>query len=158
MDQRTRVNTQTDHGCFGCGEKNPIGLRLAFYPLGDDAESGVEATFTPAVEHEGYHRMTHGGIISTVLDEAMSWAVVAGGRLVVTSRMELRFRRPVPVGEPVRVVAQIVRDRGRLVETRGEIRDQAGVVLAEATGTFMRVSEAQQQEWEAIYFGGDGTE
>lgn len=148
-----RVNTVTDHGCFGCGERNPIGLRLAFYR---DDGGGVRADFTPAREHEGYHGMTHGGILSTVLDEAMSWAVLADGRLAVTTRMEVRFRRPVPVEQPVEVVAEVVRDRGRLVETRGEIRDAAGTVLVSATGSFIRVSDAQQQAWEAVYFDRSG--
>ncbi|MDI3341920.1 MAG: PaaI family thioesterase [Sphaerobacter sp.] len=143
-----RVNTTTDHGCFGCGEGNPIGLRLAFYRHG---ERGVRAVFTPQREHEGYHGVTHGGILSTLLDEAMSWAVLSDGRLAVTARMDVHFRRPVPVGQPVEVVAEVVRDRGRLVETRGEIRDEAGRVLVSATGAFARVSEAQQREWEAVY-------
>jgi uncharacterized protein (TIGR00369 family) len=147
--QSERVNSVVDHGCFGCGEKNPIGLRLAFYRHG---EAGVRGTFTPAREHEGYLGMTHGGILSTVLDEAMSWAVLADGRLAVTMRMEVRFRRPVPVEQPVEVVAEVVRDRGRVVETRGEIRDGEGTVLVSATGAFIRVSDEQQAEWEAVYF------
>jgi len=64
----------------------------------------------------------------------------------------MRFRRPVPVEQPVEVIAEVVRDRGRMVETRGEIRDREGAVLVSATGTFVRVSDEQQAAWESVYF------
>lgn len=152
MDQ-SRVNTTTEHGCFGCGEQNQIGLRLAFYR----SEDGVCAEFTPGVEYEGYTRMIHGGIVSTILDEAMSWAVIDSGRLAVTARMSVDFRKPVPSGEPLTITASVARDRGRAVETRGEIRSADDIVLASATGLFIRVSEAQQREWEATYLTGGDT-
>jgi uncharacterized protein (TIGR00369 family) len=145
--ERQRVNTTIDHGCFGCGIQNEIGLRLAFYRTDD----GVTATFTPRAEHEGYTRMTHGGIVSTVLDEAMSWAVIDSGRLAVTARMSVDFRRPVPSGEALTINARVTRDRGRAVETRGEIRSANGEALASSTGLFVRVSEEQQREWESTY-------
>lgn len=147
-----RVNRVTDHGCFGCGELNTIGLKLKFYR---DAEGGVRTRFTPRIEHEGYQRMTHGGIISTVLDEAMSWAVVSSGQLAVTAKMEVRFRRPVMVEEPIDVHAWVTRDRGRTIQTAAEMYDQSGEQLASATGSFMRVSESQQEAWHELYFGTD---
>jgi uncharacterized protein (TIGR00369 family) len=142
-----RVNTTVDHGCFGCGQENDIGLKLEFYR----SEDGVSATFTPRSEHEGYTRMTHGGIVSTILDEAMSWAVIDSGRLAVTARMSIDFRRPVPSGEPLTIRARVTRDRGRAVETEGELSSSDGQVLARSTGLFVRVSEEQQREWESTY-------
>lgn len=142
-----RVNTTTDHGCFGCGARNPVGLQLAFYRR----EDGVYADFTPGTDYEGYTRMVHGGILSTILDEAMSWAVIDSGRLAVTARMSVDFRKPVPSGDTLEVTATVSRDRGRAVETRGEIRSASGDVLASSTGLFIRVSEEQQREWEAVY-------
>ncbi len=149
--ETTRVNTTTDHGCFGCGDRNPIGLKLAFYRTDD----GVSAEFTPAAEHEGYMRMTHGGIVTTLLDEAMSWAVIDSGRLAVTARMSLDFRKPVPSREPLQITASVTRDRGRAVETAGEVRSTDGALLASATGMFIRVSEEQQRAWERIYLPGE---
>jgi uncharacterized protein (TIGR00369 family) len=146
-----RVNTTTDHACFGCGIQNEIGLKLAFYRTGD----GVTATFVPRTEHEGYMRMTHGGIVSTLLDEAMSWAVIDSGRLAVTARMSVDFRRPVPSREELTINARVTRDRGRAVETSGEIRSTNGELLASSTGLFVRVSEEQQREWERTYLNGD---
>ena len=150
MDPARRVNTVTSHGCFGCGEKNPIGLRLAFYRLDDGR---IHAEFTPGAEHEGYAHVLHGGIVSTLLDEAMSWAVAAPGRLAVTASMEIRFRRPIPTGEPVDVIGAVTRDRRRIIEARGEIRDARGDLLAEAEATFARVSATQQREWDELYLG-----
>ncbi len=151
MDSVTeRVNTTTDHGCFGCGLLNDIGLKLAFYRT----DTGVAGTFTPRPEHEGYTRMTHGGIVSTMLDEAMSWAVIDSGRLAVTARMSVDFRRPVPSGEELTIRASVTRDRGRAVETAGEIVGPDGSVLASSTGLFIRVSEEQQREWERTYLMG----
>lgn len=147
-----RVNRVTEHGCFGCGELNSIGLKLKFYR---DAAGGVRTSFTPRVEHEGYQHMTHGGIISTILDEAMSWAVVSSGRLAVTAKMEVRFRRPVAVGELIEVLARVTRDRGRTTQTSAEMYDQSGDLLASATGSFMRASDDQQEAWHELYFGAD---
>ncbi|HLI51556.1 MAG TPA: PaaI family thioesterase [Thermomicrobiaceae bacterium] len=148
-----RVNRVSEHGCFGCGELNSIGLKLKFYR---DRDGGVRTRFVPRVEHEGYQHMTHGGIISTILDEAMSWAVVSSGRLAVTAKMEVRFRRPVVVEEPIEVTARVTRDRGRTIQTAAEMRDESGEVLASATGSFMRVSDDQQEAWRELYFGKDG--
>ena len=66
---------RSDHGCFGCGDDNPIGLHLRFAADGD----GVKASFVPGPEHQGFGDVVHGGIISTVLDEAMAWATATPG-------------------------------------------------------------------------------
>jgi acyl-coenzyme A thioesterase PaaI-like protein len=145
-----RVNTINDHGCFGCGERNPIGLKLVFYRTGDR----VRAEFVPERNYEGYLQMTHGGIVATVLDEAMSWAVIdAGNRLAVTGRMTIQFRKPVPSGQGLVVEGWITRDRRRAVETAAELRDAEGEVLVTASALFVRVSDEQQREWEATYVG-----
>jgi acyl-coenzyme A thioesterase PaaI-like protein len=147
MAREELVNTATDHGCFGCGEQNPIGLRLKFHRAGDD----VQAQFIPKKVHEGYAAMMHGGIVSTLLDEAMSWAVIDRGHLAVTAKLEIEFKRPVPVTEPLLVIGRVTRDRHRLVEAAGELRSASGDLLATASAVFMRVSDEQQRAWEGIY-------
>lgn len=149
MERDNLVNTASDHGCFGCGDRNPIGLHLKFFRDGD----AVVAKFTPQPIHEGYIHMIHGGIVATLLDEAMSWAVIDRGYLAVTARMEVRFRHPVPVGETLAVLGRVEGERRRAVEASGELRDRNGDVLATATGLFLRVSEEQQRSWEATYLG-----
>lgn len=148
MDGPERINTVTDHGCFGCGEENPIGMKLAFYRDGNR----VKATVTPRQEYEGYLSLTHGGIVATMLDEAMSWAVIGGGgRLPVTTRMEIQYRRAMPVGEEVELFGEVVRDRGRIIEARAEIRSRGGALIATASGSFARVSADRQRAWEERY-------
>jgi len=140
-----RVNRVTDHGCFGCGERNPIGLKLAFFRNGD----AVEARFTPQPEHEGYSGLVHGGILATVLDEAMSWAVIASTkRLMVTARMAITYRQPVFVGQPLRVRGWVAENRGRLVRSRAAVHDATDDrLLAEAEGTFLRAPAELERAW-----------
>lgn len=149
MEEDRLVNTATDHGCFGCGERNPIGLHLKFYRH----DGAVQARFCPTKSFEGYVHMMHGGIIATLLDEAMSWAVVDCGHLAVTGKMEIQFREPVPVDEPLTVVGRVDRDRRRAIEASGELLSEDGRRLASSRGIFMRVSADQQREWEETYLG-----
>ena len=144
------INDDTiDHHCFGCGNQNPSGLRLRFRPLED---GGVWAGFTPTRDHEGYMSMTHGGILSTVLDEAMSWAVTHAGDLGVTARMSLTFRKPVRLGQSIRVLAWVSGKRARTIDTRADVRDAAsGELLAQAEGRFVRVSREQAEAWREAY-------
>lgn len=148
------INADTlDHHCFGCGNQNPIGLMLRFRPLDDRS---VWADFTPTRDHEGYLGMTHGGILATILDEAMSWAITHAGNLGVTARMSIAFRRPARLDETIRVVASVERQRGRAIDTRAEIRVRdSGALLADSEGRFVRVSRSQALAWREGY-GLDG--
>ncbi len=137
-----------DHDCFGCGERNPIGLKLRFRPTGE----GVAATFVPAAPHQGYERVVHGGIISTVLDEAMAWAVANEGIWAVTGEMRVRFRRPLHVGQPTTATAKVTERRGRVITVASTLTlDEEGAVVATATATFVRVDEETEAAWRARY-------
>jgi acyl-coenzyme A thioesterase PaaI-like protein len=144
---------RSDHACFGCGEQNPIGLRLRF-AVDDD---GVHADFTPASEHQGFQGIVHGGIIATVLDEAMAWATAAAGLWTMTGAMQTRFRRPLHVGEPTRVFAKIAGRRGRTISATAELRRLADAApIASAKGTFVTVSDAVAADWQARYLRASG--
>jgi acyl-coenzyme A thioesterase PaaI-like protein len=154
LDQGRPLIVRDDHGCFGCGRLNPRGLRLAFHTLPEALGPGVWAPFEPDRELEGYAGVVHGGIVSTVLDEIMAWALYERGIWAVTAELSVRFRRPIAVETATRAVGRLVVDRGRLVETSGEIRavdDDA--VLASATGLFVRVPEEQAAAWAERYLG-----
>lgn len=145
-----------DHHCFGCGDRNPIGLQLRFRKLVDN--DGVWAEFTPTRDHEGYLGMVHGGILATMLDEAMSWAITAGGALGVTARMETAFRQPAKIGETLLVIGRISATRRRVIEVEGEIlRRDDSKIIASATARFVRVSQEQAQAWQQAYAAADGT-
>lgn len=138
---------RADHGCFGCGSENSIGLRLRFSSQSD----GVSARFVPSIEHQGFDGVVHGGIICTVLDEAMAWATAAAGQWAMTGEMRTRFRRPLRAGDETTVRGSITSQRGRVIYTEAELRDEDGATIATATGTFIRVNAEQEQRWRAQY-------
>ena len=123
--------------CFVCGRANPVGLNLAFETDGRE----VTATFVPRPEHVGFADTIHGGLVSTVLDEAMVWACgVRAGRFAYCAELTVRFRHPVRPQTRLQVVGELEEDRrGRLLLARAELRDPAGVVLASATGKYIPV-------------------
>jgi len=126
--------------CFACGMENPVGLKLFFYEMDDGR---VVAQFTPRDEYQGYPGVLHGGIVSTVLDEVLGRVCIAQERWMVTAKMEVRYRRPIPVGEPLTAVAEVVESRGRRMVARGELHLPDGSVGAEATAVFIDLPQAE---------------
>jgi len=135
--------------CYGCGDKNPEGLQIDF------AVDGrlVSGRFLPRKEHQGFPGVAHGGIAAAALDEAMGWAIYAAGAWAMTARMEVRYRRPVPLGDEVMVKAEVVRDRGRRLEAEARLETPCGEVLAEANGLFLRISEEKARQLNESFFG-----
>jgi uncharacterized protein (TIGR00369 family) len=134
-------------GCFGCGDLNPKGLKLAFR-----LEDGVAvAEFDPDPEHQGFPGHMHGGLVATVLDEAMGWAIYGEGAWAMTARMQVRFRQPVPLDRRLRVTARVTNRRQRLVQACAELRDEGGTLLAEGEGAFLRVTPEKGRELEELY-------
>jgi len=129
------VAALANNGCFGCGPGNPIGLHLAFEQHPD---GGVVAAFSPGVEHQGWDGVMHGGLVTTLLDEAMAWAAAASASMYYTGRLDVRYRRPVQTGMALEVRGWITRDRGRSLQTRAEVHAEDGQVLAEAQALFIR--------------------
>ena len=85
------------YNCFGCSPTNPIGLHLEFWEDGED----VVTTWSPCVNYDGWVETLHGGIISTLIDELANW--VLSRRLQaagVTTKLEVKFRRPVSTRDP----------------------------------------------------------
>lgn len=123
--------------CVGCGTENPRGLHLKFYRQGDTVCSDL--TLPP--ELEGWQGIAHGGTLSLVLDEIMAWAVIAFERILfVTGRMEVVYRRPVPVDAPLTARGRVADDpypRGCIAT--GEILDAEGTVLATARAEMVRL-------------------
>ena len=117
--------------CFACGLENPIGLKLTFYAQEDGS---VEGHYTVPRQYEGYPGIAHGGIIASILDEAVSrvFMVADHNRFMYTGRLTTRLRRHVPVEQPLRIIAHAIRDRGRTAEARASIFGPDGELLAEA--------------------------
>jgi uncharacterized protein (TIGR00369 family) len=111
--------------CYVCEPDNPHGLRIPF--TFDDETRKVSAEFTLGSEYSGAPRYVHGGVVMTLLDEAMAWAAIAGaGRFAVVRENTTTFEHGVLVGEPHRVEAE--------VQTVGTIRMEASARLVDAAG------------------------
>jgi uncharacterized protein (TIGR00369 family) len=127
--------------CFVCGMQNPIGLKAFFY---QDEEGRVVAHFTGKEEHQGYPGVMHGGIVTALLDEVIGRVSIAQDLLWgVTAKLEVRFRRPVPLGQPLTLVGEMTRLRSRTLEAHGEIRLEDGTVAAEAEGVYIRLPQEE---------------
>ncbi|MBU2499184.1 MAG: PaaI family thioesterase, partial [Proteobacteria bacterium] len=116
------------HHCFACGTENPKGLNLSFYRSGD-------AICTDVVldrHYVGWENMAHGGIISTLFDEVMSWTILYLKRLFfVTRKMEVRYMRPVLIGVPLTVKGTITDDsQSPRIMAKAEMLDKEGRILA----------------------------
>jgi uncharacterized protein (TIGR00369 family) len=123
--------------CFGCGKNNPIGLKLEF-DLDEDGMA-VEGRFTPRREHEGYTGIVHGGIVATMLDEAMVKLVWDLGISAVTASLEVRMVKPVRVGGELVIRGRVDSQQGRMIYTSAEVEDTEGNVLARGKAKCMRV-------------------
>jgi uncharacterized protein (TIGR00369 family) len=121
------------NGCVVCDPSNAAGLGLAFTVIDDGA---VRAAFNVGPDLQGYSGVVHGGVISSVLDGAMTNCLFARGIVAVTGEMTVRFRHPVRVDAPAEVTARLTRRQVPLSVLEAEIA-QAGRVVATATGKFM---------------------
>jgi acyl-coenzyme A thioesterase PaaI-like protein len=130
--------------CFACGARNPIGLHLVFREEGEE----IVTDYTPGAEFAGFPGVVHGGILATLLDEALNRTAAREKRWLMTGRLEVRYRQAAPVGRPLRIVAHTLSSRKRMVQAAGEIRlaDELETVIAEAQGTFLPVPEGYQRD------------
>jgi acyl-coenzyme A thioesterase PaaI-like protein len=153
VDSPGNVNEQLavrgDHHCFGCGRDNPHGLKLTFFTAED---GGVWCIWTPTRVSEGYDGIAHGGIITTVLDEVMGWAVYHQRIWAVTGKISVSFRKPVEIGVETRAAARVVADQGRRITITADLRRTSdGILLADAEAMFLKVPEQTAREWQDRY-------
>lgn len=128
--------------CFGCGPANAIGLHLEFLLAPDGSVVSLPTIADTFGGHPGY---LHGGIIATLLDEAMSKAVRAKGRPSMTRNIEIDFLRPVLSGAPLRIEGRVVRSEGRKHWAESAILDGEGKTLAAAKGLFLEVNREEKK-------------
>ena len=122
--------------CFGCGPANSAGLHLEFLLAPDGSVVSLPIV---ASTFDGHPGNLHGGIIATLLDEAMSKAVRAQGSVSMTRQLEIDYLRPVPSGAPIRIEGKVVRNETRKHWTESRILNEKGVVLAEGKALFIEV-------------------
>jgi uncharacterized protein (TIGR00369 family) len=123
--------------CFGCGPANSAGMHLEFLLATDGSVVSLPVV---ASTFDGHPGNLHGGIIATLLDEAMSKAIRALGRRSMTRTLEAEYLRPVPSGAPLRIEGRVARSEGRKLWAEAAILNSEGIVLARAKGLFIDVS------------------
>jgi uncharacterized protein (TIGR00369 family) len=124
-----------DGNCFACGPENPIGMHVHF-GLEPGSES-VLARVTLKPEYQGWRGIAHGGIVMALLDEAMAHAAGFAGHRGVTAAVNVRFRRPVPLEEPIEVRGRVAWQRRNVLRVEAEIVDRNANLLAKADGSFV---------------------
>jgi uncharacterized protein (TIGR00369 family) len=136
------------HHCFACGELNEHGLHLILHtsPDGSWTELTLDQRF------QGWEAVAHGGIVCTILDEVMAWAVIGRGTWGVTARLAVTFRGPVRTGAPIRAEGRVVEQNRRAVRAEGRVVDPAtGDVLATGESTFVALPPDQLERLKARY-------
>lgn len=129
--------------CFVCGLSNPYGLRLRFY---EDGVGEVTAETIIPEHFQGYPGVVHGGIVAAMLDEIAGRAHMGTGgsppRFMYTAKLEIRYRKNVPVGQHLRLVGRAGKSRGRMATAQSFILNSTGEILAEADVLLVNVPQS----------------
>lgn len=135
----TAVSVQFQRTCFACGMDNPHGLQLKFC---FDPDGTASASWVPNIRWEGPRGIVHGGIITTLLDEAMAKAIAAAECKTMTADLRVRFRRYAKIGEVLQVRGWIVKHRKKLIETEATVIAPDGSERAHAWARFLVVTKS----------------
>jgi acyl-coenzyme A thioesterase PaaI-like protein len=123
-----------DGHCFACGPKSEIGLRLRFEQQPDGSVRGGVTLGQP---YQGWRGVAHGGIVATLLDEAMAHAAGVRGYLGMTGELKLRFRKAVPIGAPLVLRGEVLWQRRSVLGLAATVALEDGSELAAGEGSFV---------------------
>lgn len=153
MEYEVKKKQPNSKKCLVCGLKNEFGLQAQFYELENDE---VVAIFKPLEEHQSYPGRLHGGIAGAILDETIGRAIMIKDENLfgVTVELNLKYKKPVPLNEELRVVGRITKDSSRLFEGTGEILLKNGDVAVIGYGKYLKIPiskmaefDVEEQEW-----------
>ena len=137
MDERVRTYPH----CYVCGTDNPSGLHV---PFAESADGGSRADYVARQEHAGWPGIIHGGLLFTLMDEAVAWACTYKGLFCVTAKAEARFRSPARVGMPLVISGRVEFASPRAVRARAEVREgEGGRIVAEMDAMMAVTSPAK---------------
>src|SRR5512139_147782 len=139
-----KIKQPNSRMCFICGLENPVGLHLHIYEI----EPGViEATYLAPDHFQGYPGVLHGGIVAALLDEMSGRAHMGEAmnpRFMFTGKLEVKYRKNVPIGVPLKIIGKAGRMRTRFAESWAGIYDEkSGELLAEANAVHINVPKEQ---------------
>ncbi|MBK7711771.1 MAG: PaaI family thioesterase [Bacteroidales bacterium] len=126
--------------CFVCGVNNDFGLHAKFY---ETDSNELVALINPSEQHQGYPGRMHGGIAATILDETIARSICNGKDeqiWSVTLEFKTKFRKPVPLGQELKIVGRVTNEGNRSFEGTGEIILPNGEIAVSAEGRYMKVN------------------
>jgi len=138
MNHKIITSQNISKHCMVCGTENPFGLKTRFYQTADNEVVGL---FAPREEHQSYPGMTHGGISAAILDETIGRAIMSfydQNTFGVTIDLQVKYKKPVPLGVELKAVGRITKDNGRMFEGTGEIFLPNGEVAVSAEGKYLK--------------------
>ena len=140
MSSKVRTKQPNSRHCFACGVENTYGLGMMFYEVG---AGQVLAEYSVPDIYQGFPGIVHGGIVFTMLDEVLGRVSMVGDptKFTMTAKVEVRFRKPVPTGEPLQIHGRVDRRRGRMAFASAELRLPDGSIAAEAKGMMAEVPD-----------------
>jgi acyl-coenzyme A thioesterase PaaI-like protein len=156
MQYLVKAKQENSKMCLVCGLKNQFGLHASFYELENEE---LLALFTPTEEYQSYPGRLHGGIATAILDETIGRAIMIFHQDLwgVTMDFNVRFRKPIPLDEEIRVIGRITKDSRRVFEGTGEILLGDGSVAVEGQGKYIKLPlekiadfDAEEQEWRVV--------
>jgi|SRR6056297_2057963 len=127
-----------DKMCFACGQENPISLGLKFEKI--DVNK-VKGEFVPGENHQGYDGIMHGGLIATLLDEAMAYVMGFKDVQAFTAELNIRFRTAVEIGKKLKIIGEFKKSKkssiANVYYTEAKIFDEEGNLKAKANAKFI---------------------
>ena len=156
MKYKVIKKQQNSRNCIVCGLENDLGLKASFYEL---ENSELVSIFKPLEEHQSYPGRLHGGIAATILDETIGRAIMIkeDGIWGVTVELNMKYKKPLPLTEELRVVGRITKNSSRLFEGTGEIVLNNGDVAVSAWGKYLKMPihkivdlNQEDQEWQVV--------
>jgi len=143
--------------CFVCGLKNKFGLNASFY---ETDKNELIALFKPCQEHQGYPGRLHGGIAAAILDETIGRTITTGKDNEiwgVTLEFNIKYKKPIPLDEEIKVVAKLTFEDKKLFEGTGKIMLSNGDIAATAQGKYLRLPiekiadfDRDANEWKVV--------
>jgi len=128
---------QDDNFCFVCGQKNQRGLKIDFSQ--NKKAQQIELEVSIPRYYQGWQNFIHGGIISTLLDEAMIKAAALNGFKCITAELNVRFKKPARVETPLLLSAKVVDQRSKIVNSVAQLQLKDGTILAEGSAILFKV-------------------
>lgn len=158
MKYKVIKKQQNSKMCLVCGLDNHLGLKASFYELGNDE---LVAIFKPLEQHQSYPGRLHGGIAGTILDETIGRAIMIKEEDIwgVTVELNIKYKKPIPLNEELKVVGRITKDSSRLFEGTGEIILKNGDIAVAAWGKYLKMpiqkianfNTEDKEEWQVVF-------